>query len=150
MNIRVDSRVARFGLAGLTSSVLFLIPILSGASSAAPLSPVFSGTSQTAKSTAKSDYALIFGTVWGPDARPVSGVPIKIRRASDKKAKWELFSDHNGEFAQRVPVGAQDYLIEADIKVAKGQQKPATTVHIENNERKDVGLHLTEQQLSHR
>ena len=51
-------------------------------------------------------YALIAGTVWGPDDRPVYGVTVKIRRATDKakKARWQLYSDHMGEFAQRVPV----------------------------------------------
>ena len=32
-------------------------------------------------------YALIAGTVWGPDDRPVYGIPVKIRRAKDKKAE---------------------------------------------------------------
>jgi hypothetical protein len=91
----------------------------------------------------KNDYALIYGTVWSPDDHPVPGVPIKIRRASDKKAKWELVSDRNGEFAQRVPAGGQDYVIQADVKGPKGQPKPEVTVHIDDNERKDVGLHLS-------
>ena len=50
-------------------------------------------------------YALIFGTVWGPDDRPVFGVPVKIRRVQDKRARWELYSDHRGEFAQRISAG---------------------------------------------
>jgi hypothetical protein len=91
----------------------------------------------------KHDYALIYGTVWSPDDHPVGGIPIKIRPASDKKAKWELVSDRNGEFAQRVPAGGQDYVIQADVKVPKGQPKPEVTVHIDDNERKDVGLHLS-------
>jgi hypothetical protein len=90
------------------------------------------------------DYALIVGTVWGPDNRPVAGIPIKIRRATDKKPKWELMSDARGEFAQRVPTGTQDYVIQADVKTPKGQPKPEITVRIDDNERKDVGLHLTE------
>ena len=56
-------------------------------------------------------YALIFGTVWGPDDRPVYGVKVLIRRADQKKAKWELYSDHQGEFAQRVPAAKADYLV---------------------------------------
>lgn len=92
---------------------------------------------------AAPDYALIIGTVWGPDDRPVAGVALTIRRATDKKPKWELVSDRRGEFAQRVPPGRQDYVIQADIKVPKGQPKPEITVAIEDNERKDVGLHLT-------
>jgi hypothetical protein len=90
------------------------------------------------------DYALIFGTVWGPDSRPVAGIPLKIRRAIDKKAKWELVSNSRGEFAQRVPPGAQDYIIQADIKTPKGQPKPEIIVKIVDNERQDVSLHLTE------
>ena len=101
------------------------------------------GPAPQKNSTAK-DYALIVGTVWSPDNRPVAGVPIKIRRATDKKAKWELVSDSRGEFAQRVPPGTQQYVIQADIKTPKGQPKPEITVQIDDNERKDVGLHLTE------
>lgn len=98
----------------------------------------------------KNDYALIYGTVWGPDNHPVAGVPIKIRRTTDKKAKWEQTSDRNGEFAQRVPVGKQDYVIEADIKVPKGQSKPQIQTHIDDNERQDISLHLTKEELPSR
>ncbi|MFZ0312394.1 MAG: hypothetical protein WAL85_06780 [Candidatus Korobacteraceae bacterium] len=116
---------------------LFLILNASPARARNPFSP------QSSSRVTKNDYALIYGTVWGPDDRPVAGVPIKIRRATDKKAKWELVSDSHGEFALRVPVGAEDYIVVADIKTPKGQPKPQTTAHITNNERTDVGLHLT-------
>jgi hypothetical protein len=96
----------------------------------------------------KTDYALIYGTVWGPDNHSVSGVPITIRRGIDKKPKWKLTSDTHGEFAQRVPVGGQDYIIEADIKMPKGQPKPQVKAHIEDNERQDVSIHLTKEELS--
>lgn len=98
--------------------------------------------SSKAESGAQKDYALIYGTVWGPDDRPVAGVPIAIRRASDKKPKWELVSDKRGEFAQRVPVGAQDYIIQANIKTSNGQPKPEATVHIDDNERETVSIRL--------
>lgn len=102
---------------------------------------------QSSSHPSKDDYALIYGTVWGPDDRPVGGVPIKIRRAADKKAKWQLMSDSRGEFAQRVPVGAEDYVIQADVKTPKGQPKPETTAHIVDNERTDVSLHLNKEEL---
>lgn len=91
-----------------------------------------------------ANYALIFGTVWGPDNRPVYGVKVKIRRADQKKAKWELYSDHNGEFAQRVPVGTADYVVWAEVKTKGGAPKPETKVHVDNDERVDISLHLTE------
>ena len=92
----------------------------------------------------RKDYALIMGTVWDSKNQPAYGVPIKIRRANEKKARWELVSDHRGEFAQRVPIGAQDYVIWADIKVGKGKAKPETKAHVDNDELVDVTLHLTE------
>ncbi len=88
-------------------------------------------------------YALIFGTVYGPDKRPAYGVRVKIRPAAQKKAKWELYSDHQGEFAQRVPAGTADYVIWAEPKGNHGS-RPEVKVHVENDERVDVGLHLTE------
>src|SRR5262245_24962619 len=75
-------------------------------------------------------YALIFGTVYGPDDRALYGVKIKIRRADEKKAKWELYSDHHGEFAQRVPAGEADYIVWADIKTPKGTPPTEVKVHI--------------------
>jgi len=96
------------------------------------------------QSKPKLNYALIFGTVWDTNNRPVYGVPVKIRRADDKptKVRWELMSDHSGEFAQRVPTGQADYIVWADIKTRKGQPKPESRVHIENDERVDISLHL--------
>ncbi len=97
---------------------------------------------------AEKPYALIYGTVYGPDDRAVYGVKVKIRRATDKKARWELYSDHAGEFAQRVPAGKTDYIVWADLKGYKSpvykhlQPGPEVTVHIENDERQDIGLHL--------
>jgi hypothetical protein len=73
---------------------------------------------------------------------------VKIRRPKDKKPKWELYSDHMGEFAQRVPAGDSDYILTADLKGLKtADGRPLrlvqeVTVHIYNDEREDTGLHL--------
>ena len=96
-------------------------------------------------------YAVIVGTVWGPDDRPVYGVTVKIRRGKDKpnKVRWEVYSDHHGEFEQRLPAGESDYVLWADLKGFKpADGKPLhlaqeVTVHIYNDERQDVGIHLT-------
>src|ERR1700751_5394539 len=81
-------------------------------------------------------YALIAGTAWGPDDRPVSGVPVKIRRATDKKPKWEVYSDHHGESAQSVSAGKSAYIPTADLK----HFKPADgqTLHLVQ----DVTVHV--------
>lgn len=105
---------------------------------------------QHSSQSAKQNYALIYGTVWGPDDRPVAGIPVSIRRSGDKKPKWQLTSDNRGEFAQRVPAGEDDYIVEADVKTPKGQPKPQATVHVTGDERQDTGLHLTKEQLPRR
>jgi hypothetical protein len=101
-----------------------------------------------AEKKSEKPYALIFGTVWSPDNHPLYGVRVRIRRANDKKAHWELYSDHNGEFAQRVPAGKADYRVWVDLKGYKSNSNSKlhlgteVTVHIENDERADIGLHL--------
>jgi len=94
------------------------------------------------------DYALIFGTVWGPDDKPMAGIQVNIRRAGQKKAQWQRYSTRFGEFSVRVPVGAADYIIWAEtknVKLSGGkhlQPSPQVTVHVDRNERVDTGLHL--------
>jgi hypothetical protein len=93
-------------------------------------------------------YALIFGTVWDPEGHPLYGIKVKIRLANENKVRWELYSNHTGEFAQRVPAGKADYIVWADVKgykLASGRKlKPGSEVpaHIDGDERSDIGLHL--------
>jgi hypothetical protein len=68
----------------------------------------------------RKDYALIFGTVWGADQQPVAGANVRIRRADQKKAKWQMYSDRRGEFAQRLPAEKADYVVWAEVKGKKG------------------------------
>ena len=101
-------------------------------------------------------YALIFGTAYGPNDRPLYGVKITIRPEKKKHPSWDLISDHRGEFAQRVPVGTNDYLVHGEAEYApveddgkpqlskKVRLKGETRVHIDNEERRDISLHLTE------
>ncbi len=133
MKMRAKTLRAALALAFALSIFAFCPPAVAQETSAPPAD----------QKKAKYDYALIYGTVWDQNDRPIYGVPIKIRRAGQKKAKWELVSDHQGEFAQRVPVGKADYVIWADIKVPKGSQKTETKAHIEYDERVDISLHLT-------
>ena len=39
----------------------------------------------------KKDYALIYGTVWGPDDHPVAGVPIRFAGPRTRKPSGRLF-----------------------------------------------------------
>jgi len=94
-------------------------------------------------------YALIFGTVWGPDNRGVAGVQVKIALAGKKRAKWEAISNRIGEFEQRVPAGKAEYLLWCEFKPPKDSKyhnykrlRAETTIQVQNEERVDTGLHL--------
>jgi hypothetical protein len=127
---------------------IFKIAFIAASLAALSLSPLSATPPQQVKPG--QPYALIFGTVWGPDNRPVYGVTVKIRRATDKpkKTRWEVYSDHHGEFAQRVPAGEADYILSANVKGIKGPDgRPLrlaeeVKVHVYNDEREDTGLHL--------
>jgi len=90
-------------------------------------------------------YALIFATVYDSNNHALYGAPVKIRRADQKKAKWEVLSDHRGEAAQRVPAGKADYVVWVDLKDRHAAERTEVKVHIENDERQDVSLHLIEE-----
>jgi hypothetical protein len=108
------------------------------------------------RSKAEKPYALIFGTAYGPDDRPLYGVKITIRPQTKKHPNWDLMSDHRGEFAQRVPPGPSDYLVHGEAEYAprgddgrpqlskKKRLKGETKVHVESEERLDISVHLTE------
>lgn len=131
-------RSVRFSPVQLLSIAVLLLPLNLRLNAAAP------------QRKEDKPYAVIFGTVWGPDDHPVYGVTVHIRRSTDKpkKVRWEVYSDHHGEFAQRVPAGEADYILSADVKGVKTPEgQPLhlvqeVTVHIYNDEREDTGLHL--------
>lgn len=124
-----------------------LLVLFSAAFSPCLQPPAAAASPQKLKPTDR--YALIFGTVWGPDDHAVYGIKVYIRRLPGKKPKWDLTSDHAGEFAQRVPVGEADYLVWADLKGVKTADghplhlAQPVTVHVEYDERIDMSLHLT-------
>jgi len=137
-NLR-DRWISRQLISLAAIAALLLLPVLS-----------FHDTQLAAQKSRGKDYALIAGTVWGPDDHPVYGIPVNIRRGKDKpnKVRWQVVSNHMGEFAQRVPTGESDYILSVDPKSLKtADGKPLhlvqeITVHIYNDERQDVGLHL--------
>ena len=51
---------------------------------------------------------LIRGTVFTEKALSFPGVQLRIRRAGEKKFRWESYTNSRGEFAVRVPQGS-DY-----------------------------------------
>ena len=114
--------------------------LMCDAASASPRPSVPNSTDQRYN----EHYALIVGTVWGADGRAAYGIKVQIRRVGAKKVLGEEYSNHTGEVAFRVPPGKADYVLTADVKHSKQKGKPEIKAHVENEERVEVGLHLTE------
>lgn len=83
------------------SSTLIGLMCLAGAS----LIFAPAGGAQSAGSSHAHDY-VIFATVFNDRGFALSGARARVRRAEEKKFRWEAESDHQGELALRVPPGA--------------------------------------------
>jgi hypothetical protein len=75
--------------------------------------PTSQGPGATSGKPGKSKYShandfLIRGTVFTDKALSFPGVQLRIRKAGEKKFRWESFTNSRGEFAVRVPQGS-DY-----------------------------------------
>lgn len=145
------TRSTRSPLLGFLAVLLFLPAFASQQGLLAAPRPTQPFAQKSGDKSKDKPYALIAGTVWGPDDRPVYGVTVKIRLGTDKpkKVRWEVYSDHHGEFAQRVPAGEADYILFTDpkgFKLTDGRRlhlAQEVKVHVYNEEREDTGLHLT-------
>lgn len=73
-----------------------------------PSSPAGSSSSKGSKHKPShaSDF-LIRGTVFTEKALAFPGAQLRIRRTGDKKFRWQDYTNSRGEFAIRVPQGAQ-------------------------------------------
>jgi hypothetical protein len=69
---------------------------------------------------------LIRGTVFTDKALSFSGVQLRIRRAGEKKFRWESYTDSRGEFAVRVPQGS-DYEVVVRVKGFAEQRRTIDT-----------------------
>ena len=71
-------------------------------------SPAVSTSKPGKKKYSHANDFLIRGTVFTDKALSFPGVQLRIRRAGEKKFRWERYTNSRGEFAVRVPQGS-DY-----------------------------------------
>jgi carboxypeptidase family protein len=101
-----------FVVVGTAALFICLAPTLSRAQEPRPQAPPAPETpaaekSQKQKYSHASDF-LILGTVFDPKGYAFAGVELRIRRSKEKKYRWDSYTNSRGEFAVRVPQGA-DY-----------------------------------------
>jgi hypothetical protein len=83
-------------------------PSASSPASAAPASTP--GKPEKKKYSHANDF-LIRGTVFTDKALSFPGVQLRVRKAGEKKFRWESYTNSRGEFAVRVPQGSDYELV---------------------------------------
>jgi len=76
-----------------------------------PEPPASTSSSSSSDKHQKYSHAndfLILGTVFTEKGYAFPGIEIRVRRASEKKFRWDTYTNSRGEFAMRVPQGT-DY-----------------------------------------
>lgn len=94
----------------------------------------------SAQSSSKShahDF-VIFATVFTAQGFALPGARVRVRRADEKKFRWEAMSDHQGELGIRVP---QDAEYELTVE-ARGFQPQTRKVDAREGDREDLTLRL--------
>src|SRR5436309_13532909 len=90
----------------------------------APRSPAASTSKPGKKKYSHANDFLIHGTVFSDKALSFPGVQLRIRKAGEKKFRWESYTNSRGEFAMRVPQGS-DYEM---VVRAKGFAEQTRTI----------------------
>lgn len=81
---------------------------------------------------------LLFGTVFTVEGLALPGAEIRVCRSNERKARWEARSDRRGEFAVRVPQGAE---YEMSVKGA-GYQEQTQKIDARTGNRADLVFRL--------
>jgi Carboxypeptidase regulatory-like domain len=89
-----------------------LVPVAASQAPNQESAPASQPQSSSSAKSGKQKYShandfLIRGTVFTDKALSFPGVQLRIRRAGEKKFRWEDRTNSRGEFAIRVPQGIQ-------------------------------------------
>jgi len=101
--VTLAGTILAFGLFG------GLILAIAAAQQSPPPAPLPESSSSPEKAK-KEKYShandfLIIGTIFDPKGYAFPGVELKIRRSTEKKFRWNDYTNSRGEFAVRVPQG---------------------------------------------
>lgn len=116
----------------------FRLAVLTWIGVAALVPPLGGVPDEPQKKPRLADQFLIFGTVFEESGFLLPGAEIQVRRAGEKKVRWRQFSDRSGEFAVRVPPGAE---YELTVK-AKGFEEQSRKVDARAGNREDLIIRM--------
>lgn len=142
---RAASRLSVAAL--LVACCVVIAPALRAQESAQPAVPQQESSSSKPSSgqhaSKHGDDFLVRGTVFTQEGLSLPGAELRIRRASEKKPKWEAVTNSRGDFAVRVKMGS-DY--EVAVR-AKGFKDQSVSVDAKTGERfKDLVFRMEHQE----
>jgi hypothetical protein len=114
----------------LLAASLSISSSLHGPQAAAPAAAPSASSGQSSSSGSSSSSGkhkpipsfLVIGTVFNENAFSLPGVQVRIRRAGEKKFRWETYTNARGEFAVRVPPG-YEYEVITHVKDYEDQNQ---------------------------
>ena len=83
------------------------------------------------RSKAHVDDFLVRGTVFTEEGLALPGAELRIRRAADRKFRWDTLSNSRGDFAVRVKLGSEYQVVAR----AKGYEEQTASVNAATGER---------------
>jgi hypothetical protein len=96
--------------------------------------PAAAAAEAQGKKGAHEEDFLLFGTVFTEQGFALPGAEVRVRRAGERKTHWEARSDRRGEFAVRVPRGAE---YEMSVS-AKGYQEQTRKIDAKAGNHEDL------------
>jgi len=97
-----------------------------------------SDRNKTQKKRLEEEF-LVFGTVFTEQGFALPGAAIRVRRAGERKVRWQARSDRRGEFGVRLPMGAEYEM----TVTAEGYQDQARKVDARAGTRVDFVFRLS-------
>ena len=104
----------------------------------------WAGVPQSSSSSHVHDF-VIFTTVFTEQGFALPGARVRVRRADEKKFRWEAMSDRRGEVAVRVP---QDANYEMMVE-ARGYKMQTQKVDATDGNRADLTIRMEPQSGPH-
>ena len=116
------------GIGTTLATLMFVAAAFARAQDPAPPAPPSPPPTGQSSSSQKQKYShandfLIIGTVFDPKGYAFPGVELKIRRSTDKKYRWDSYTNSRGDFAVRVPQGSEYEMI-VHVKGFADQTRP--------------------------
>jgi len=116
----------RIGVLGaFLIAVVLLAPRRVARASAAPAGKdAQAGESTDNKKSKHANDYLVHGTVFTPGGLSFPGAELRLRRTTEKKFRWDTYTNSRGDFAVRVKQGSQYEMIVR----AKGFQEQSRVI----------------------